>query len=61
MLYILHVLGYSWFVMTSYRPNIDVRRHPVGYISDYQLRQSVISSSDAAIGTTIRISLKNIP
>ena len=47
--------------MTSYGPTIDVRRHPVGYISDYQLRKPVVSSSDAAIGTTIRITLKNIP
>ena len=61
MMYILHVLGYSWFVMTSYGPTIDVRHHPAGYISDYQLRKPVVSSSDAAIGTTIRITLKNIP
>ena len=47
--------------MTSYGPTIDVRRHPAGYISDYQLRKPVVSSSDAAIGTTIRITLKNIP
>ena len=61
MMHILHVFGYSWFVMTSYCPNIDVLRHPAGYISDYQLSKPVVSSSDVAVGTRIHISLKNIP
>ena len=47
--------------MTSHGPTIDVQRHPVGYISDYQLRKPVVSSRDAAVGTSIQIALKNIP
>ena len=57
----IFISGNTLFVMSPYRPHIDVQENPVGYISDYLPQEPIADSKGDAQYANLDIAFENIP